>query len=94
MKAICLSLAQMASALAVGRAAVKATYGGLIGMLDLEIDFSFDESLQTGPDYAVVRTRSGGQITIKGDAPATIPNANQELFVLHREEGTAWKIAR
>ncbi|PRY86131.1 hypothetical protein [Donghicola tyrosinivorans] len=28
------------------------------------------------------------------DAPVTIPNANQELFVLHREEGSNWQIAR
>ncbi len=79
---------------AVGHPAVEATYGGLIDTLDLEIDFTFDEAFQTGPDYAVVRTRSGGHITIKGDAPVTIPNANQELFVLHREEGGHWQIAR
>lgn len=79
---------------AVGRPAVQATYGGLIDMLDLDISFTFDEAFQTGPDYAVVRTRSDGEITIKGDAPVTIPNANQELFVLHRSEAGAWQIAR
>lgn len=79
---------------AVGYPAVEATYAGLLGALDLEIDFSFDEAFQTGPEYAVVRTRSGGQITIKGDTPVTIPNANQELFVLHREESGDWQIAR
>lgn len=63
-------------------------------MLDLDIDFSFDESFQTGPNHAIVRTQSSGEITIKGDAPVTVPNANQELFVLEREDGGNWEIAR
>ena len=79
---------------AVGHAAVQATYEGLISTLDLDIDFSFDESFQTGPNHAIVRTQSSGEITIKGDAPVTIPNANQELFVLEREDGGSWQIAR
>ncbi|WP_428929424.1 YybH family protein [Marinibacterium sp. SX1] len=80
------------NAMPVDGDAVIASYQGLFGALDLDIDFTFEETTDLGNGWAIVRTRSGGGVTVKAN-DADLPNANQELFVLQDIDGT-WKIAR
>lgn len=70
---------------------VITSYEGLFNALKLDIDFNFEEATDLGNGWAIVRTQSGGEITFP-DAE-TVPNANQELFIL-QNVGGIWKIAR
>lgn len=77
-----------------GKGAVKAAYEGLFTALDLDINFTFDEARMISNDWAFVRTRSGGTIKLIQKSNATVPNANQELFLLKRAGNGPWLIAR
>lgn len=77
-----------------GKGAVKAAYEELFTVLDLDIDFTFDEARMISDEWAFVRTRSGGTIKLTQKNNATVPNTNQELFLLRRAENGPWLIAR
>ncbi len=79
---------------AVGREAVRAAYRQVFAKIRLDIDFSIDEIRPLGPDWAFARTRSNGTVKVLGvDAPAGA-EANQEVFLLHRENDGQWRFAR
>ncbi|RPT44497.1 DUF4440 domain-containing protein [Pseudomonas aeruginosa] len=79
---------------AVGREAVRAAYRQVFAKIRLDIDFSIDEIRPLGPDRAFARTRSNGTVKVLGvDAPAGA-EANQEVFLLHRENDGQWRFAR
>jgi len=77
----------------VGAAAIRAAYRGVFSAITLRIKFTVDEILQVAPNWAFARTRSEGTVTIKENG-ATVPEGNQELFVLQKQDDGAWKIAR
>lgn len=76
----------------VGKAAVRAAYAGMAETIELKIAFTTAEIRLVAPDWAFLRSTSTGTIRIL--APEfEIPEANQELFILQKVNGT-WKIAR
>jgi uncharacterized protein (TIGR02246 family) len=77
---------------AVGAEQVRAAYDGVFGSIRLAIVFDIVEVVPVAEDWAFARTNSSGTVTVlaAGDGG---PEANQELFVMQRVDGT-WKIAR
>lgn len=79
---------------AVGRAAVLAAYKHVFAEIRLDIDFSIDEIVLLSEDWAYARTRSNGTVKLLGAEAPPSPEANQELFLLHREDDGQWRFAR
>ena len=77
---------------AVGAEAVKRAYAGLIQVIHLDITFHVAEVVVLTPDWAFARSTSTGIMTIIATG-ATLPEANQELFIF-KKDGETWKIAR
>jgi ketosteroid isomerase-like protein len=59
----------------------------------LNLKFTVDEIVQMSPEWAFVRTKSSGSSKVISTG-ATNAEANQELFILHKSDDGAWKIAR
>lgn len=76
-----------------GKQAVRTAYDGVFKAIKLDIKFTIDEILQVSPEWAFVRTRSEGLVTIRATG-AKVPEANQELFVFQKRDDGDWKIAR
>lgn len=77
----------------VGADAIRAAYGGVFTAIKLEIGFEIDEIAQVAPNWAFVRTRSEGFVTINATGERA-PEANQELFVFTKTDVGEWRIAR
>ncbi len=77
----------------VGKAAVREAYVAGSKVFALHVKFNIAEVVQMAPDWAFVRTNSAGTMKIKATG-AISDEANQELFVLRKEAGREWKIAR
>jgi uncharacterized protein (TIGR02246 family) len=79
---------------AVGRAQIEAAYGEIFETIRLDIAFEIDEFVVVSPTFAYARTRSGGTTTILANN-AQIPEGNQELFLLVRDDTKSdWRIGR
>lgn len=76
----------------IGTAAVQRAYDAVFDAITLKIAFDIAEVRVVAPDWAFARTNSSGTVTINATG-ASAPEANQELFVFERIDGT-WKIAR
>ncbi len=79
---------------AVGRDAVFAAYQHVFAAIQLNINFSIDEIVVMTDDWAYARTRSNGTVKVLNAATPPAPEANQELFLLHREADGKWRFAR
>lgn len=79
---------------AVGRVAVERAYEQVFGAIKLDIRFEIDEIRALSADWAYARTRSKGTVKILANGAAPSSEANQELFLLHREKDGAWRFAR
>lgn len=79
---------------AIGREAVAAAYRRVFDTIDLDVDFSVDEIRVLSHEWAYARTRSEGRVNLVGDDQAGAAEANQELFLLHREADGQWRFAR
>ncbi|MES2934218.1 MAG: nuclear transport factor 2 family protein [Pseudomonadota bacterium] len=77
---------------AVGIKAVQDAYTGTFQAIGLNISFDIAETKLLSADWALLRTNSTGFIKILANG-AQIPEGNQELFLLHKQQGH-WKIAR
>jgi len=77
----------------VGHAAVRAAYESLFTALHPNIKFEIDEIQTVSPTWAFARTRSTGSMKLQSNG-ALVPEANQELFVLHKNEKGQWLFAR
>jgi uncharacterized protein (TIGR02246 family) len=77
----------------VGKPAVEKAYAGMFQAIGVDIQFHVAEIVELTPEWAFARTTSSGTIAIKA-AGATIPEANQELFIFHKGGDGMWKIAR
>jgi uncharacterized protein (TIGR02246 family) len=77
---------------AVGAEAVQASYAATFQAIGLDIAFQVAEVRLLAPDWATARSTSSGTLRIAATG-ATVPESNQELFVLHKVGGQ-WKIAR
>lgn len=77
-----------------GANAIRSAYQQIFKTIRLSIDFTIDEIQPLSQDWAFARTRSNGTVkTLASDAPAG-PEANQELFLLHRGNDGQWRVAR
>lgn len=79
---------------AVGRDAIRSAYRRVFGTIKLDVRFEVDEVLALSKDWAFARTRSKGTVKALSTGGAAMPEANQELFVLHREKDGGWRFAR
>jgi uncharacterized protein (TIGR02246 family) len=77
----------------VGQAQVRKAYEAGTKMRALNLKFTVDEVVQMSPEWAFVRTKSSGSSKVISTG-ATNAEANQELFILHKSDDGAWKIAR
>jgi len=76
-----------------GRDAIRRAYDRVFGAIDLDVRFTVDEVLQVSPQWAFVRTRSEGFVTVNATGDKG-PEANQELFVFEKQDSGEWQIAR
>ncbi|MCB1613726.1 MAG: SgcJ/EcaC family oxidoreductase [Lysobacterales bacterium] len=77
----------------VGKDAVRSAYEGVFNAISLEIAFTVDEVVQLAPTWAFARTRSEGFVSVHANGERA-PEANQELFLLHKSPAGEWQIAR
>jgi uncharacterized protein (TIGR02246 family) len=77
---------------AIGAAAVRQAYVGVFNAIVLDITFHVAEVVELTHEWAFACTTSTGTIKINSNG-ATVPEANQELFIFKNIGGT-WKIAR
>jgi uncharacterized protein (TIGR02246 family) len=77
----------------VGKAQVRKAYEAGTKMRAMNLKFTVDEIVQMSPEWAFARTKSSG-ISKVISTGATNAEANQELFILHKSDDGAWKIAR
>lgn len=79
---------------AVGRAEIETAYREILGTIRLDITFEIDEVVVVSSTVAYARTRSAGTTTILAN-DAQVTEANQELFVLVRDDQSSdWRIGR
>jgi uncharacterized protein (TIGR02246 family) len=76
----------------VGTQALRDSYTRIFATVQLEIKFSIDEIVVMGPEWAFARTTAEGTKTMLKTGESE-RHANQELFIMKKEEGS-WKIAR
>src|SRR5882762_7999266 len=76
----------------VGANAVRQAYDAVFDAITLKVKFDVAEVHQIAPDWAIARTNSAGTVTVKATRGSG-PEANQELFVFQKIDGT-WRIAR
>ena len=76
----------------VGADAVRKAYDAVFAAITLSVNFNIAEILQIAPEWAIARTNSAGTVKVKATGGGG-PEANQELFVFQKIDGT-WKIAR
>lgn len=77
----------------IGTKAVRAAYVRVFDAIKLEVEFHVEEIVQIAPDWAFVRTNSAGFVTVNATGERG-PEANQELFIFHKDADGNWKIAR
>jgi len=78
---------------AVGKAAVKVAYDRVFEELRFNVKFNIAELVQMAPTWAYVRTNSVGTTDHHSTGRMT-SEANQELFILQKEDDGKWRIAR
>src|ERR1700685_3411927 len=74
---------------AVGKAAVRTAYDAVFQELKFNVRFTIAELVVMAPTWAYVRTNSAGT-TEHASTGKTTAEANQELFIFHREDDGAW----
>jgi len=76
-----------------GTAAVRQAYDAVFKAITLSVKFHVAELVRMAPDWAFARTNSAGTNTLNATG-AKSAEGNQELFIFHKDDGGAWKIAR
>jgi uncharacterized protein (TIGR02246 family) len=79
---------------AVGRETIHNVYEGLFKAVKLEIKFEVDEIELLSDQWAFARTRSKFTVNVVGTDLPPQADANQELFLLQKEDDGQWRIAR
>jgi uncharacterized protein (TIGR02246 family) len=78
---------------AVGKIAVRRAYDAVFKAITLKVKFTIAELVVIAPHWAFVRTSSAGTQKINATG-ATTAEANQELFILKKDDDAKWRIAR
>jgi uncharacterized protein (TIGR02246 family) len=81
------------SSSAVGLVDVRKAYNAVFGAIKLTVKFNVAEIVEISPEWVFARTNSEGT-TLNHATGATSKEANQELFIFHKEEDGNFKIAR
>jgi len=76
----------------VGAKEVRRAYDAVFKTIKLTVQFNLAEVVELAPDWVFARTNSAGTVKIHATG-AGGPEANQELFLFQKIDGT-WKIAR
>lgn len=79
---------------AEGHDAIRTAYRHVFDTIRLNIDFTVDEIGVLSKDWAYARTRSKGTVKVLAIDQPPAPEANQELFLLHRDGDGEWRFAR
>jgi len=79
---------------AQGPDSIRMAYRHVFDTIRLNIDFTVDEINVLSKDWAYARTRSYGTVKVLANDQLPTPEANQELFLLHRERDGEWRFAR
>lgn len=79
---------------AVGEQAIRESYTHIFSVIKLSVKFEFDEVTKLSPQWALVRTRSTGKVKVLGTDLPESAEANQEVFLLHKDKAKQWRIAR
>jgi len=77
----------------VGKSQLRELYEAGSKTFTLNVKFTIREIFRISPEWAFVRTQSSGTSKMLATG-ATHAEANQELFILHKGDDGAWKIAR
>ena len=72
---------------------MKVAYDHVFDELKFHVKFDIAELVVMSPEWAFVRTNSGG-ITDHHWTGKTTSEANQELFILRKGDDGEWRIAR
>ncbi|KAM5359876.1 hypothetical protein ACJZ2D_014131 [Fusarium nematophilum] len=75
-----------------GTSALRNSYTRIFSSIQLVITFDIDEVIVMSPEWAFARTTAEGTKTMLA-TKAEETHANQELFIMKKEDGE-WKIAR
>ena len=78
----------------IGREAIRAAYKDVFDTIKLNVRFQIDEIHVLSPNWAYARTRSNGTVKVLASEQPAGPEANQELFVLHRKTDGQWRFSR
>jgi uncharacterized protein (TIGR02246 family) len=78
---------------AIGKAAVAQAYDKVFEELKFQVKFNIAEIHVLAPHWAFVRTNSAGTTLHHSSSKAT-SEANQELFIFHKDDDGQWRIAR
>jgi uncharacterized protein (TIGR02246 family) len=78
---------------AVGLAEVRKAYAEVFAAIQLTVKFNIAEIIEMSPDWVLARTNSEGT-TLTHATGKTSKEANQELFIFHKEKDGQFKIAR
>ena len=76
----------------IGADAVRKAYDAVFKTIKLTVKFNVAEVVEMAPNWVFARTNSAGTVKVHATG-AGGPEANQELFVFQKVDGT-WKIAR
>lgn len=78
---------------AVGLKQVRKAYDAVFAAIRLTVKFNIAEVVEMSPHWVFARTNSEGT-TLNHATGSTSKEANQELFIFHREDDGKFKIAR
>jgi uncharacterized protein (TIGR02246 family) len=78
---------------AVGFAEVRKAYDAVFAAIQLTVKFNVAEIIEMSPDWVFARTNSEGT-TLTHATGKTSKEANQELFIFHKEKDGKFRIAR
>jgi len=76
----------------VGADEVRRAYDAVFKAIKLTVRFNVAEIVELAPNWVFARTNSAGTVKVNATG-AGGPEANQELFLFQKIDGT-WKIAR
>jgi uncharacterized protein (TIGR02246 family) len=77
----------------VGLTEVRKAYDAVFAAIQLTVKFNIAEIIQMSPEWVFARTNSAGT-TLTHATGKISKEANQELFIFHKEKDGNFKIAR
>jgi uncharacterized protein (TIGR02246 family) len=78
---------------ALGKVAVRQAYDAVFKAITLKVKFTIAELVVMAPQWTFVRTNSAGTQKINATGVTSV-EANQELFILRKDDDSKWRIAR